>query len=80
MAVDPLVIIIAIFLYILGAAIMTPVIFVTFVLKALPIFFETCAQYVQKRENVHDWIGFLKSGINDCKKGIIKYRSVILKK
>ena len=75
MAVDPLVIIIAVFLYIVGTAIMTPVIFVTFVLKAIPIFFETCAQYVQK-ENVHDWIGFLKSGINDCKKGIIKYRSV----
>ena len=45
MAVDPMVIIIAIFLYIMGSIAMTPVIFVTFVLKAFPIFLETLVQF-----------------------------------
>ena len=45
MAVDPLVIIIAIFLYIMGAIAVTPVIFLTFILKAFPIFLETFVQF-----------------------------------
>ena len=45
MAVDPLVIIIAIILYIPGAIAMTPVIFVTFISKMILIFLETFTQF-----------------------------------
>ena len=45
LAVDPLVVIIAIFVYIIGAIAMTPTIFVIFILKALPIFLETFIQF-----------------------------------
>ena len=45
LAIDPLVVIIALFLYIIGVIGMTPVIFLTFVIKVVPIFVETLIQF-----------------------------------
>ena len=45
MAVDPLIIIIAIFLHVIGVIVMTPVIFVIFISKAVLIFLETFSQF-----------------------------------
>ena len=45
LVVDPIVVIITIFVYIIGAIAMTPIIFVIFILKALPIFLETFIQF-----------------------------------
>ena len=45
LAVDPLVVVIAIFLYCIGLITMTPVIFVIFFSKAVPIFLETLIQF-----------------------------------
>ena len=45
LAVDPLVVIIAIFLYLIGILGMSPVIFLIFTIKAIPIFLETLIQF-----------------------------------
>ena len=45
LAVDPLVVIIALFLYLIGIIGMSPVIFVIFIIKVIPIFLETLIQF-----------------------------------
>ena len=56
LAVDPLVVIIAIFVFVIGAIAMTPTIFVIFILKALPIFLETFIQFWKN-------INLMKAGV-----------------